>query len=138
VELLRNLLNNSTNINKTHNHLSPQQFHQYQQNKQSPLTSTIPSISTKQTITSHLNNSTNINKTINHLSPQQFHQYQQNKQSPLTSTIPSISTKQIITSHLNKSTNINKTNNHLSPREVIVCFVDIGGIVEVRGDCLFC
>jgi hypothetical protein len=22
--------------------------------------------------------------------------------------------------------------------EVIVCFVDIGGIVEVRGDCLFC
>ena len=43
---------NSTNINKTNNHLSPkeslnseeslnidgQQFHQYQQNKQSPLT----------------------------------------------------------------------------------------------------
>jgi hypothetical protein len=22
--------------------------------------------------------------------------------------------------------------------EVIVCYVDIGGIVEVRGDCLFC
>jgi hypothetical protein len=45
---------------KTNNHLSPQQFHQYQQNKQSPLTSTIPPISTKQIITSHLNNSTNI------------------------------------------------------------------------------
>ena len=37
---------NSTNINKTNNHLSPkerlnsdgQQFHQYQENKQSPLT----------------------------------------------------------------------------------------------------
>jgi hypothetical protein len=35
-------LNNSININKINNHLSPQQFHQYQQNKQSPLTSTIP------------------------------------------------------------------------------------------------
>ena len=41
------MVNNSTNINKTHNHLSPkeslnsdgQQFHQYQQNTQSPLTS---------------------------------------------------------------------------------------------------
>jgi hypothetical protein len=38
------MVNNSTNINKTNNHLSPkeslnsdgQQFHQYQQNKQSP------------------------------------------------------------------------------------------------------
>ena len=38
--------NNSTNINKTNNHLSPkeslnrdgQQFYQYQQNEQSPLT----------------------------------------------------------------------------------------------------
>ena len=40
------MVNNSTNINKTNNHLSPkeslnsdgQQFHQYPQNKQSPLT----------------------------------------------------------------------------------------------------
>jgi hypothetical protein len=40
------MVNSSTNINKTNNHLSPkeslnndgQQFHQYQQNKQSPLT----------------------------------------------------------------------------------------------------
>ena len=40
------MVNNSTNINKTNNHLSlkeslnsdGQQFHQYQQNKQSPLT----------------------------------------------------------------------------------------------------
>jgi hypothetical protein len=40
------MVNNSTNINKTNNHLSPkeslnsdvQQFHQYQQNKQPPLT----------------------------------------------------------------------------------------------------
>jgi hypothetical protein len=39
------MVNNSTNINKTNNHLSPkeslnsdgQQFHQYQQNQQSPL-----------------------------------------------------------------------------------------------------
>jgi hypothetical protein len=38
-------VNNSTNINKINNHLSPkeslnsdgQQFHQYQQNKQSPI-----------------------------------------------------------------------------------------------------
>jgi hypothetical protein len=38
--------NNSTNINKTNNHISPkkslnsdgQQFYQYQQNEQSPLT----------------------------------------------------------------------------------------------------
>ena len=80
---------NSTNINKTNNHLSPKeslnsdghQFHQYQQNKQylSPNNkqwwSSIPPISTN-----------------NHLSPKeslnsdghQFHQYQQNKQSPLT------------------------------------------------------
>ena len=64
------MVNNSTYINKTNNHLSPkeslnsdgQQFHQYQQNKQSLLTlrkfkqwwSTIPPISTKQTIISHL------------------------------------------------------------------------------------
>jgi hypothetical protein len=40
------MVNNSTNNNKTNNHLSPkdslnrdgQQFHQYQQNEQSPLT----------------------------------------------------------------------------------------------------
>ena len=40
------MVNNSTNINKMNNHLSPeerlncdgQQFYQYQQNKQSPLT----------------------------------------------------------------------------------------------------
>jgi hypothetical protein len=40
------MVNNSTNINKTNNHLSPkeslnsdgQQFHQYQQNQQSPVT----------------------------------------------------------------------------------------------------
>jgi hypothetical protein len=40
------MVNNATNINKTNNHLSPkeslekdgQQFHQYQQNEQSPLT----------------------------------------------------------------------------------------------------
>jgi hypothetical protein len=40
------MVNSSTNINKINNHLSPneslnsdgQQFHQYQQNKQSPLT----------------------------------------------------------------------------------------------------
>ena len=40
------MVNSSTNINRTNNHLSPkeslnsngQQFHQYQQNKQSPLT----------------------------------------------------------------------------------------------------
>ena len=55
------MVNNSTNINKTNNHLS---------HKES------------------LNSSTNINKTNNNLSPkeslnidgQQFHQYQQNKQ----------------------------------------------------------
>ena len=64
------MVNNSANINKTNNHLSSkeslnsdgQQFYQYQQNKQSPLTyrkfilwwSTILPVSTKQTITSHL------------------------------------------------------------------------------------
>ena len=40
------MVNNSTNINETNTHLSPkeslnsddQQFHQYQQNKQPPLT----------------------------------------------------------------------------------------------------
>ena len=40
------MVNNSNNINKTNNHLSPkeslnsdgQQFHQYQQNQQSPVT----------------------------------------------------------------------------------------------------
>jgi hypothetical protein len=40
------MVNNSTNINKVNNHLSPieslnndgQQFYQYQQNQQSPLT----------------------------------------------------------------------------------------------------
>ena len=40
------MVNNSTNINKTNNHLSPkeslnsdgQQFHQYQDNEPSPLT----------------------------------------------------------------------------------------------------
>ena len=80
------MVNNSTNINKSANYLSPeeslnsdgQQFHQYQQIDQLPLTwrkfkqwwSTIPPISTKQTITSYLkkvetvmvNNSTNINQ----------------------------------------------------------------------------
>ena len=64
------MVNNSTIINKLNNHLSPkeslnsdgQQFYQYQQNEQLPLTwrkikqwwSTILTISTKQTITSHL------------------------------------------------------------------------------------
>jgi hypothetical protein len=62
------MVNNSTNINKTNNHLSP-----------------------KESLTVMVNNSTNINKTNNHLSSkeslnsngQQFYQYQQNKQSPL-------------------------------------------------------
>ena len=57
------MVNNSTNINKTNNNLSPK---------------------VKQVV----NNSTNINKTNNNLSPkeslnsdgQQFYQYQQNKQ----------------------------------------------------------
>ena len=86
------MVNNSTNINKSTNYLSPkeslnsdgQQFHQYQQIDQLPLTwrnfkqwwSTIPPIS------------------INYLSPkeslnsdgQQFHQYQQIDQLPLTWT----------------------------------------------------
>ena len=55
------MINNSTSINKTNNHLfnsDGQQFHQYQQNKQSTL-----------------------NK-----DDQQLHQYQQNEQSPLIST----------------------------------------------------
>ena len=46
------MVNNSTNINKINNHLSPkeslnsdgQQFHQYQQNEQSPLNSVAVSI----------------------------------------------------------------------------------------------
>jgi SET domain-containing protein len=89
------MVNNSANINKMNNGLSPkeslnsdgQQFCQYQQNEQSPLTkrkfklwwSTIPP---------------NINKMNNGLSPkeslnsngQQFYQFQQtnNHQSPLT------------------------------------------------------
>ena len=64
------MVNYSTNINKTNNHLSSkeslnsdgQQFYQYQQNKQSPLT---------------------YRKFIN-CDGQLFYQYQQNKQSPLT------------------------------------------------------
>ena len=63
------MVNYSTNINKTNNHLSP-----------------------KESITVMVNYSTNINKTNNHLSPKEslnsdgqlFYQYQQNKQSPLT------------------------------------------------------
>ena len=59
------MVNNSTNINKTNNNLSP-----------------------KEAKTVIVNNSTNINKTNNNLSPkerlsndgQKFHQYQQNKQ----------------------------------------------------------
>jgi hypothetical protein len=61
------MVNNSTDINKTNNHLSPkeslnidgQQFHQYQQNELSP----------KESLNSD---------------GQQFHRYQQNEQSPLT------------------------------------------------------
>ena len=64
------MVNNSTNINKINNHLSPkeslnsdgQQFYQYQQNEQWPLTyrkfklwcSTILPISTKWTMASYL------------------------------------------------------------------------------------
>ena len=63
------MVNNSTNINKTNNNLSP-----------------------KESLNIDGQHSTNINKTNNNLSPkeslnidgQQFHQYQQNKQSPLT------------------------------------------------------
>jgi hypothetical protein len=59
------MVNNSTNINKTSNNLSPNEVY--------------PVL---------VNNSTNINKTNNNFSPkeslsresQQFHQYQQNKQ----------------------------------------------------------
>ena len=62
------MVNSSTNINKTNNHLSPkeslnsdgQQFHQYQQSNL---------LSPKESLNSN---------------GQQFHQYQQNKQSPLT------------------------------------------------------
>ena len=87
------MVNYSTNINKTNNHLSPKEslnsdgqlFYQYQQSKQSPLTY-------RNFILWWSNYSTSINKTNNHLSPkeslnsdgQQFYQYQQNKQSPLT------------------------------------------------------
>ena len=63
------MVNSSTNINKTNNHLSPEE-----------------------SLNSDVNYSTNINKTNNYLSPEEslnsdgqlFHQYQQNKQSPLT------------------------------------------------------
>ena len=63
------MVNNSTNINKMNNHLSPkeslncdaQQFHQYQQNEQC--------LSPKERL---------------NCDGQQFYQYQQNKQSPLT------------------------------------------------------
>ena len=63
------MVNYSTNINKTNNHLSPkeslnsdgQQFYQYQQNKQS--------LSPKESINSD---------------GQLFYQYQQNKQSSIT------------------------------------------------------
>ena len=60
------MVNNSTHINKTNNHISHkkclnsdgQQFHQYQQNKQSH--------SRKECLNS--DNSTHINKTNNHIS----------------------------------------------------------------------
>jgi hypothetical protein len=45
------MVNNSTNINKTNNHLNGQQYRQYQQNQQPPEWSTIPPISTKPTTT---------------------------------------------------------------------------------------
>ena len=59
------MVNNSTNINKTNNNVSP-----------------------KKGLNNDVNNSTNINKINNNLSPKeslsndakQFHQYQQNKQ----------------------------------------------------------
>ena len=54
------MVNNSTNINKTNNNLSPKER------------STIPPISTKQTIISHLKEANS--------DGQQFYQYQQNKQ----------------------------------------------------------
>ena len=62
------MVNYSTNINKTNNHLSP-----------------------KESLTVMVNYSTSINKTNNHLSPKEsincdgqlFYQYQQNKQSPI-------------------------------------------------------
>ena len=63
------MVNNSTNINKTNNHLPP-----------------------KESLDCDGHNFTNINKMNNCLSPeerlncdgQQFHQYQQNEQLPLT------------------------------------------------------
>jgi hypothetical protein len=63
------MLNNSSNINKMNNHLSPkeslnsdgQQFHQYQQ------------------LNNHLSPKESLNSDA-----QQFYQYQQNEQSPLT------------------------------------------------------
>ena len=66
------MVNNSTNINKMNNHLSPkeslnsdgQQFHQYQQN-------------------STQNNCLSPEERLN-CDGQQFHQYQQNEQLPLT------------------------------------------------------
>ena len=62
------MLNNSSNINKMNNHLSPkeslnsdgQQFHQYQQ------------------LNNHLSPKESLNSDA-----QQFYQYQQNEQSPL-------------------------------------------------------
>jgi hypothetical protein len=70
------MVNNSTNINKTNNHLNGQQYRQYQQ---SPEWSTISSISTT---TWMVNNIASIN---NHLNGQQYRQYQPNEQPPLTS-----------------------------------------------------
>ena len=99
------LLKNSTNINKTNNHLSKEslkkvskeslnsvvkEFHQYQQNK------------------NHLSPKESLNSVVKefniNLSPKEslnsvvkeFHQYQQNEQQNR------ISTKQTITSHLKK------------------------------------
>ena len=65
------MVNNSTNINKTNNHLSPKE-------SLSIDPSTIPPISTKWTITV-LSPKESLN-----IDGQQFHRYQQNKQSPLT------------------------------------------------------
>jgi hypothetical protein len=72
--------------------------------------STIPPISTKPTTTRMVNNSTNINKTNNHLNGQQYRQYQQNQQPPEWSTIPPMV--------------------ELLTIQVVVGFVDIGGIVD--------
>ena len=87
------MVNYSTSINKTNNHLSSKEslnsdgqlFYQYQQNK--TITSHL-----KKVLTVMVNYSTNISKTNNHFSPKEsinsdgqlFYQYQQNKQSPLT------------------------------------------------------